>query len=63
MSNMDEYSRFIASSRYARWLDEEGRRETWPETVDRYTDFLLEHAAANTALSKSDLDELKEIMG
>ncbi len=39
MSNLDEYSKFIASSRYARWLDEEGRRETWPETVQRYIDY------------------------
>ena len=39
MSNLDEYSKFIASSRYARWLDEEGRREAWPETVQRYIDY------------------------
>ncbi len=31
-----EYSSFIALSRYARWLPEEGRRETWDETVTRY---------------------------
>ncbi len=34
-----EYSQFIALSKYARWLPEEGRRETWEETVDRYIDF------------------------
>lgn len=33
---MNEYQRFIALSRYARWLPEENRRETWDETVDRY---------------------------
>lgn len=33
---MDDYQRFIAISRYARWLDDEGRRETWEETVDRF---------------------------
>lgn len=33
------YSSFIHLSRYARWLPEEGRRETWPETVDRYISF------------------------
>ena len=27
---------FIAISRYARWVEEEKRRETWPETVNRY---------------------------
>ena len=36
---MDSYSTFIAASRYARWLPEEGRRESWPETVLRYTNF------------------------
>lgn len=33
---MNDYMRFIALSRYARWLPDEGRRETWDETVDRY---------------------------
>jgi ribonucleoside-diphosphate reductase alpha chain len=36
---MDDYSKFIHKSRYARWREEEGRRETWPETVGRYIDF------------------------
>ena len=33
-----QYQQFIALSRYARWLPDEGRRETWSETVDRYVD-------------------------
>ncbi len=33
-----QYQNFIALSRYARWLPEEGRRENWAETVDRYID-------------------------
>jgi len=33
------YSQFIHKSRYARWLDDENRRETWDETVDRYINF------------------------
>ena len=36
---MEQYQEFIAASRYARWLPEEGRRETWLETVARYVDF------------------------
>jgi ribonucleoside-triphosphate reductase len=36
MTEMNDYMRFIALSRYARWLPEEDRRETWEETVDRY---------------------------
>jgi len=33
---MDDYQKFIAVSKYARWIEEEGRRETWGETVGRY---------------------------
>ena len=36
---MDQYQQFIHKSRYARWLPEEGRRETWAETVYRYVSF------------------------
>jgi len=36
---MNEYQKFIHKSRYARYLDKEGRRETWEETVQRYCDF------------------------
>ena len=31
-----DYQSFIHTSRYARWRDEENRRETWGETVARY---------------------------
>ena len=31
-----DYQTFIATSRYARWLEKEGRRENWGETVSRY---------------------------
>jgi len=31
-----DYQAFIHTSRYARWLEEQGRRETWDETVHRY---------------------------
>lgn len=37
------YENFIALSRYARWLSEEKRRETWGETVDRYFSFMKLH--------------------
>jgi len=35
-----DYQTFIATSRYARWLDDEKRREYWPETVSRYVEFM-----------------------
>lgn len=31
-----DYQAFIHTSRYARWVEAENRRETWPETVGRY---------------------------
>lgn len=39
---MDQYQQFIHKSRYARWLESEGRRETWRETVQRYIDFFID---------------------
>ena len=38
-----DYQTFIATSRYARWLEDEGRRETWGETVERYIDNIIKH--------------------
>ena len=34
------YQQIIHKSRYARWLDDEGRRENWHETVERYVSFM-----------------------
>jgi ribonucleoside-diphosphate reductase alpha chain len=36
------YQGFIHLSRYSRWLPEEGRRESWTETVDRYINFMCD---------------------
>ena len=33
-----DYQTFIYTSRYAKWLEDKGRRENWGETVDRYMD-------------------------
>jgi ribonucleoside-diphosphate reductase alpha chain len=40
---MGIYETFIAKSRYSRFLEEENRREHWPETVDRYMNFMHRH--------------------
>ena len=37
-----DYQSFIHTSRYARWLEDEGRRESWDETVNRYMDNVVE---------------------
>ena len=44
----NDYQNFIALSRYARWLPEKNRRETWEETVARYFDFMEVHLKENT---------------
>jgi len=36
-----DYQAFIHTSRYAKWLDSENRRENWGETVDRYVSNLV----------------------
>ena len=53
MSLPTDYQNFIAVSRYARWLDEENRRETWDETVQRYVDYIAEKVKGS--LPKGDI--------
>lgn len=43
MSLPTPYQQFIHLSRYSRWLEKEGRRESWEETVERYFGFFDEH--------------------
>ena len=33
---------YVHKSRYARWIENEGRRESWEETVDRYVNYFRE---------------------
>ena len=56
------YQEFIHLSRYSRWLPEEGRRETWGETVSRYFNFFEGHLEEMTSykLDKKTKDELEE---
>jgi ribonucleoside-triphosphate reductase (thioredoxin) len=39
----DPYQNFIALSKYARWRDDLGRRETWAESVHRYVSFMKDY--------------------
>jgi len=41
--NLSNYQKFIHVSRYARYIPELKRRETWDETVTRLTDFIKKH--------------------
>jgi len=40
------FEEFVYKRTYARFLDKEGRREDWPETVARYRDFFLPRVPA-----------------
>jgi ribonucleotide reductase alpha subunit len=44
---MQSYEQFIHKSRYARYLESEQRREKWPETINRYLDFIQNHLVVN----------------
>jgi ribonucleoside-triphosphate reductase len=58
---MSPYQSFIATSRYARWLENENRRETWEESADRYLSFMAEHVKNVYDYDSSDiLPELRE---
>ena len=50
------YQTFIATSRYARWLDDEGRRETWGETVGRFIDNIVRPSG----VSDKDVNVIQE---
>ena len=58
------YENFIALSRYAKWVEAEGRRETWGETVDRYFSFMTEHLKQNHNYIPNEnlVAELKEFV-
>ena len=48
---MEEYQKYIAASRYARWRDTDERRETWPETADRYVNFFVKRKQISEAVA------------
>ena len=63
MSNQlpTQYQQFIHLSRYSRWLEDEGRRETWSETIERYFSFFEEHLQemCDYKLDKKTKEELE----
>ena len=57
-----EYQSFIHMSRYSRWLEDEGRRESWSETVGRLVSFFKDHIDNNYdgVIKKKEWNELEE---
>ena len=52
------YSEIIYKTRYARWLEKEGRREHWPETVERLTQYYAK--AIKYSITEDEYNELYE---
>jgi len=55
---MDAYRSFIHLSRYSRFLDDKGRRESWEETVDRVINFWKKQVG--NKLSDTDFKEIEQ---
>jgi len=49
---------FVYYRSYSRWIDDEQRRETWIETVDRYMSFMRENVAKK--FTEKEYEEIRE---
>ena len=49
---------FVYYRTYSKWIEEEGRRETWIETIDRYISFMKENLGDK--LTDAEYDEVRE---
>lgn len=54
----NDMGEFIFYRTYSRWIEEEGRRETWIETVRRYIGFMRENLGEK--LSEKEYTEIEE---
>jgi len=51
-------SEFVYYRSYAKWIEEEGRRETWVETIDRYISFMKKNIGK--AFKENEYEEVRE---
>lgn len=56
--NNNHLGEFIYLRTYAKWIESEGRRETWVETVNRYMNFMKEHLG--NKLTEAEYSEVRE---
>jgi ribonucleoside-triphosphate reductase len=54
---LNDYQKFIAYSRYSRWLDDENRRETWEEICGRYCRWMMHHIGEDYDINWAELYE------
>jgi ribonucleoside-triphosphate reductase len=58
---VDDLQYYIFISKYARWIPEENRRETWDETVTRYVNFWKDRYALDN--NSKDFNRVFDLMG
>jgi ribonucleoside-diphosphate reductase alpha chain len=54
----NQLAEFVYLRSYSRWIEEEGRRETWIETVGRYIDFMKENLGGK--LTDAEYEEVRQ---
>ncbi len=54
----NQLAEFVYYRTYARWIEAEGRRETWIETVDRYVNFMRENLGSK--LTEEEYSEVRD---
>ena len=55
----NEVSEFIYKRTYSRWLDDENRREDWPETIERFLSFII---SKNPDIPEKTIHKIKKYM-
>jgi ribonucleotide reductase class II len=53
--NGDVLGQFVYTRTYSRWREEDGRREVWPETVERFVDFMKSEMGSKITDSEYDI--------
>jgi ribonucleoside-diphosphate reductase alpha chain len=55
----NQVSEFIYKRTYSRWIDEEKRREEWPETIERFLTFLI---SKNKSVPEKTVNKIRKYM-
>ena len=55
----NEVAEFIYKRTYSRWLDKEGRREDWPETIERFIGFII---SKNPQIPEKTINKIRNYM-
>ena len=60
-NQLGAYEEYIHKSRYARYLPEQERRETWDETVDRYINYWIDRGSLDKKTAKEIRDAIYDL--